>query len=141
MPRARIPSYRLHKPSGQAVVTVRTTTGERRDVYLGEYDSPESRREYARVVAELATSPTATAVPTGVGGPGLTIDQVLLAFWEHARRHYRTPTGKPTTEVEESDLDRSTIRASNSITFSWRRFSGREYVSSWRRTARIMALS
>jgi hypothetical protein len=54
--RTSAPSYRLHKPTGQAVVTVRTTAGERRDVYLGKYDSPESRREYSRIIAELATS-------------------------------------------------------------------------------------
>ena len=30
----RIPSYRLHKPSGQAVVTING-----RDIYLGKYNS------------------------------------------------------------------------------------------------------
>jgi integrase len=87
------------------VVTIRTVEGDRRDVYLGKYDSPESRREYARVIAELATSPTATAAPTPAQGSGLTVDQMLLAFWEHAKQHYRTPTGEPTSEIE--DLRRS----------------------------------
>src|SRR5207253_4324 len=96
-----VPSYRLHKPSGQAVVTVRTTAGDRRDVYLGEYDNPDSRREYARIIAELATSATPNAAPARASGPGLTVDQVLLAYWYHAERHYRTPDGKPTSEVEE----------------------------------------
>jgi hypothetical protein len=62
--RASVPTYRIHKPTGQAVVTVRTADGARRDVYLGKSDSPESRTEYARVVAELAASPSATAAPT-----------------------------------------------------------------------------
>jgi hypothetical protein len=44
---ARIPSYRLHKPSNQAVVTL---TG--RDIDLGDFGSPESRVEYDRVIAE-----------------------------------------------------------------------------------------
>jgi hypothetical protein len=105
MARSRVPSYRRHKPSGQAVVTVRDQNGDRRDVYLGAYDSPESRREYARIVAELATNPT--AAPTSASGSGLTVDQVLLAFWEHAQRHYRGPDGKPTTELDE--LRRSVI--------------------------------
>ncbi|MBN9122930.1 MAG: hypothetical protein J0I06_27965, partial [Planctomycetes bacterium] len=107
MPRSCVPSYPLHKPSGQAVVTVRAATGERRDAYLGTYDSPESRREYARIVAELATGPAAPVSPARASGPGLTVDQVLLAFWEHAQNHYRGPEGKPTTEVEE--LRRSVI--------------------------------
>jgi integrase len=99
MPRSRVPSYRLHKPSGQAVVTIRDATGERRDVYLGTHNSPESRREYARILAELATGPAAPpAVPAG---RRLTVDEVLLAFWLHAERHYRTHDGNPTTEVEE----------------------------------------
>jgi hypothetical protein len=35
MPRnSRIPSYRLHKPSGQAVVTIG------KDIYLGRFNSP-----------------------------------------------------------------------------------------------------
>jgi integrase len=101
---SRVPSYRLHKPTGQAVVTVRTTAGERRDVYLGAYDRPESRREYARVVAELATN---SAAATRANDSGLTVDQVLLAFWEHAQQHYRGPDGKPTTELDE--LRRSVV--------------------------------
>ena len=39
MPRLtrKLPSYRLHKPSGRAVVTLND-----RDHYLGPYSSPES---------------------------------------------------------------------------------------------------
>ena len=54
MPRPpSVPRYRLHKPSGQAVVTIRAPGGARRDVYLGKYNSDDSRREYARVVADV----------------------------------------------------------------------------------------
>ena len=31
----------------------------------------------------------------------LTVDQVLLAFWEHVERHYRNTDGSFTTEVQE----------------------------------------
>jgi hypothetical protein len=48
----KIPSYRLHKQSGQAVVTLPDGMGSRRDVLLGKHDSTESRAEYARVLAE-----------------------------------------------------------------------------------------
>ena len=43
----RTPSYRLHKPSGQAVVRL---SGH--DHYLGPHNSDLSRREYDRVIAE-----------------------------------------------------------------------------------------
>jgi hypothetical protein len=33
---SRIPSYRLHKPSGQAVVTING-----KDIYLGRFNSPD----------------------------------------------------------------------------------------------------
>ena len=42
-----VPTYRLHKPSGKAVVTL---CG--RDFYLGPWNSPDSRLEYDRLVAE-----------------------------------------------------------------------------------------
>jgi hypothetical protein len=42
-----VPSYRLHKSSGQAVVTLPDGLGSRRDVLLGKYNTPASRAEYA----------------------------------------------------------------------------------------------
>ena len=59
MPRRHspVPTYRLHKQSGQAIVTIRTSNGRRRDVLLGKYGSPESKADYARVIAELKVTP------------------------------------------------------------------------------------
>jgi integrase len=93
-----VPRYRLHKPSGRAVVTVRGPDGKRHDVYLGPYNSDESRREYARVVAELASSP-AQVGPTP--SADLTVNEVLLAFWRHAEQHYRRADGTQTNELSE----------------------------------------
>lgn len=49
MPRSlnKIPSYRLHKASGQAVVTLNGT-----HIYLGKHESEASRRSYDKVIAE-----------------------------------------------------------------------------------------
>jgi hypothetical protein len=47
-----IPTYRRHKQSKQAIVTLTDGLGGRRDVLLGRHGSAESRREYARVIAE-----------------------------------------------------------------------------------------
>jgi hypothetical protein len=55
-PSSEPPSYRLHKQSGQAVVTLTDGAGRRRDTYLGRYGSAESRAEYARVIAEWEAS-------------------------------------------------------------------------------------
>ncbi len=95
----RVPSYRLHRPSGQAVVTVRTTAGERRDVYLGEYGSSESKAEYARVIAEQAVG--ASAPPSGGHAGELTVDQVIEKFWVFADKHYRRLDGTPTNQLVE----------------------------------------
>ncbi|MFO0957082.1 MAG: hypothetical protein U0800_06395 [Isosphaeraceae bacterium] len=43
----RTPTYRLHKPTRQAVVTL-----DGKDIYLGRYGSPESRAEYDGLVTE-----------------------------------------------------------------------------------------
>ena len=40
--RLRLPSYRLHKQSGQAIVTLPDGLGGRQDILLGAFDSPES---------------------------------------------------------------------------------------------------
>lgn len=45
------PKYRLHRASGQAVVTL-----DARDFYLGEYRSAESRAAYDRLIAEWLTN-------------------------------------------------------------------------------------
>jgi len=49
MPRKSVPSYRLHKPSGQARTII-----DGRHIYLGKFNSPESRRKYVRLLAEMS---------------------------------------------------------------------------------------
>lgn len=93
-----VPAYRLHKPSGQAVVTVRGPDGTRRDLYLGRFNSPESKAEYARLVAELQTAPAAGQVAPGPAPHRPTVNEVLLAFLKHADAYYRHPDGSPTKE-------------------------------------------
>jgi hypothetical protein len=43
----RVPSYRRHKPTGQAVVTLNG-----KDHYLGKWNTAASRAEYGRVTGE-----------------------------------------------------------------------------------------
>ncbi|MGE5611224.1 MAG: tyrosine-type recombinase/integrase [Bacillota bacterium] len=87
MPRllSRNPACRLHKPSGQAVVTL---NGQ--DIYLGPYGSPESRREYDRVIAEW--------LARGRQAPGVAasrrIADVIKGYWDHAKAYYGNEPGK-----------------------------------------------
>src|SRR6476469_5015313 len=87
-PRNHVPTYRLHKQSGQAIVTI-NHNGTRRDVLLGRYGTPESRPEYQRVLAELNASAPA-AVVARAPGYDLTLNEVLVAFMQHAVTYYRT---------------------------------------------------
>jgi integrase len=98
MPRnGSLPSYRRHKQSGQAVVTLNDPTGRRRDVLLGPYGSDESKAEYARVLAEWQARHRSLPGPAPAD---ITVNEVLLRFWAHVPEHYRRPDGTPTTEVE-----------------------------------------
>jgi integrase len=91
----RIPSYRLHKPSGQAVVTI-----SGRDYYLGTPDSPESREKYHRLIAEwMTTERTRAGSDDAKALPDLTVAEVILAFWRHAQAHYLHPDGTPSDEL------------------------------------------
>src|SRR5262245_12925497 len=110
MARTAVPSYRLHKPTNQAVVTVRAADGRRQDVYLGEYGSPQSRENYARVVAELAT-PAGPRSPASLRD-GLTVAEVCLKFLDHAEVYYRRPDGTQTTEVTEFKRTIKVLRTS-----------------------------
>ena len=92
-PRKSIPSYRLHKPSGNAYSDFTDPlTGRRRSVCLGPWDSPQSRAEHARLCAEAAAGQPA---PAG----GLSVSELLLAFLRHAEGHYRRADGSPTDEL------------------------------------------
>ncbi len=94
------PSYRLHKASGQAVVTVRHFDGGRQDVYLGPHGSPESHQKYARLLAEWSAG--RTPGPKLIRSPsGPSLAEVLLRFLDHAEVYYRYPDGAVTPEVWE----------------------------------------
>lgn len=95
MPRLkrRVPSYRHHKRSKQAVVTL-----DGRDFYLGPYDSEASRREYDRLVgiwqANGRRLPAVSAEHAETS-----INEIILAFMRHAKTHYRRPDGTVTNEI------------------------------------------
>ncbi len=77
----RSPSYRHHKPSNQAVVTLNG-----RDIYLGRYGSPESRAEFDRLLAEWLSN--GRRLPAPVVGSDLTVNELLLAYLRRADAYY-----------------------------------------------------
>ena len=98
MPRQRnaIPKYQHHKQSGQARVRLVDQGGARRDVYLGAFNSPKSKTEYARVIAEWQA---AGGNFTPAAAAHMSVDGLISRFLEHARQHYRRPDGRMTSEV------------------------------------------
>ncbi len=68
----RPPKYRLHKSSGQAVITLSD-----RDFYLGGHGGEESHAEYRRLIAEWLTSHKVPSPPRGLGSADLTLNRVL----------------------------------------------------------------
>jgi integrase len=89
----RIPKYRLHRGSGQALIQI---NGQR--IYLGVYDSPESQEQYRRLVAEFLATGQRPEPKRSANSP-LTIDQLILAYFRYATGYYQKD-GKPTDELD-----------------------------------------
>lgn len=93
----KLPSYRLHKVSGHAVVTLNG-----RDHYLGEHGSPESVDAYKRLIAEWTTAGPAAAAATDTAsnsGADFRICELLAAYLEYAERYY-VKDGESTGEAK-----------------------------------------
>lgn len=86
----RIPKYRLHKGSGQALVEIK---GKRS--YLGPHGSPESYEKYHRLLAEKASG-----TPAVIGDKKSTyhIAELAAAFMAHVALRY-VKNGQQTSEV------------------------------------------
>lgn len=94
----RLPKYRRHKPSGQAVVTLGG-----HDYYLGKRQTLESKREYDRLIAEWLAN--GRQLPARKGdATGLSLNEVILAYWQHAETYYRHPDGTLTSEADNIRL-------------------------------------
>ena len=110
MPRPiSIPKLTHHKASGKAVVRLSGIA-----LYCGVYGTLQAKAEYDRAVAEwLARNRTPDPNRQPGGTPALppssiSVNEVFLAFWRHSEPYYRTPDGKPTSQLAEY---RQTIRA------------------------------
>ncbi len=80
MPRPKndIPSYRRHRASGQAVVTLNGV-----DHYLGRFGTPESKAEYDRILAEWITRGRRLPETKGSGSDSLLVKELVLGYFSH----------------------------------------------------------
>lgn len=86
---AKTPKYCHHKSTDRAFVTV---NGRR--IYLGRYDSPESRDAYDAEILKWRK------LNDRSGKHSTTVGQLCLAFVQHADVYYRDPNGNPTGEAD-----------------------------------------
>ena len=108
MKRRRIlPSYRHHKPSGRAVVTL---NGQ--DHYLGPWKSQISRDEYDRLVGEWLANGRRLSSPEDP--VDLTVVELIGDYWEFAQQYYRK-NGQPTRQLPGVKV---TLRLSSSAELS-----------------------
>jgi integrase len=80
--RKSVPSYRKHRASGQAVVTLNG-----RDFYLGLYGSKASRIEYDRLVGEWLQQ--GRQIQFSCKSLELSVVELIAAYMQFAARYYR----------------------------------------------------
>ncbi len=97
----KLPVYRHHKPSGQARVR-----WQGREIYLGTFESPESRQRYAELLTKIVTgatldikNATRRKSQNKLNDGGLSISELCVLFLQHAEQHYRK-NGNLTSEYD-----------------------------------------
>jgi len=91
----RIPSYRLHKPTGQAVVTLNG-----RDYYLGKHDTPESHQRYHTLIAEWIAADHQMRPKQSQDSPTISVTRLVECYWAFAQGYYADPEGRATAQQE-----------------------------------------
>jgi integrase len=91
-PTGYIPQHCHHKPTGQGYVRLNGKA-----LYTGAWGTPESQREYDRLVQEWISRGRA-APPTRRTDKYL-IEDLLADYWVHAKTWYRRLDGTPTDEL------------------------------------------
>src|SRR5436305_1751701 len=97
MPRFRVPQYRCYKPKNLGLVVIRG-----KPYYLGKFGSEESWERYRRLIAEFLATPSSPApIPTSsASDAGLTVNDLLVAYWDRYVTSYYLKDGRPTSEQD-----------------------------------------
>jgi hypothetical protein len=91
MPRLNLPSYRLHKPTGQAIVSLKGKI-----FYLGKWKSKASRDKYNELIAQYIGNDC--KLPPTRSQSDTTVEALALKFLEWAEGYY-VKNGRPTATV------------------------------------------
>ncbi len=87
---SRVPKYRRHKPTGQAVVTLNG-----RDIYLGKWNTKQSWAEYNRLTGEWLAAGRCRPTPE----MDLTVAELGVRYLRFAQGYYRK-NGEATSTVD-----------------------------------------
>src|SRR5438270_11594 len=96
----RMPSLRRHKPSGQAVVA-----RGGKDFYCGPW--PLTLRKPPPDVREAMTASSPNGCQTAAASHQyrrrfqISLNELILAFWRYAERHYHNADGVPPNELSD----------------------------------------
>jgi hypothetical protein len=107
----RTPSLRRHKPSSLGVVTLNG-----KDHYLGHWpedqkNPPEAvRLAYDQHIAEWLAAGRRLQSDAAEQPEGISVNELILAFWEHAEQHYRHEDGTPTNEISNLRVSLRTLK-------------------------------
>lgn len=104
-PSQKPPKYRLHKPSGLAVVTI-----DGQAVYLGKHGSEESHKAYTTQIDRWRLKRYSTEpVQPRLHEPAYTVGELIVEYFKYASSYYRK-NGKATSEVENIRLALRALR-------------------------------
>ena len=92
---SRVPKYRLHRPSGQAVARFNGI-----DYYLGKHGSQASRDEYDRLLGEWMMKGRQLPSKISRSPVGqMSVNELMLAYLHFSNEYYRK-NGEPTGEYD-----------------------------------------
>lgn len=87
---AKDPSYRLHRASGRAIVTING-----RDHYLWHHGTKECKAAYKKLLSEWKSTNCSTTY--GLSKNGITVAMLAADYLDHCKSHY--PSDKHNSET------------------------------------------
>jgi integrase len=89
-----VPQYRLHKSTGYAYVWHPSIPTKGHRLYLGKHGTPQSQQRYRQFLERLALNNSGAEVP--LIDPIPTIDELVLAWVQYGKEHYKRGDGMST---------------------------------------------